>query len=339
MGDGHVAAQPKITFSTNPNARNKALIDGSVRLDGYDFEYVGDKFTPGEMHYRFVQGEFDVAEMSTATLMRAREKGKRFLALPVFFQRGPRQRNIFFREGSLKHPSELKGKKIGAFRYGATAVSWARGFLLDEYDIKTTDVSWFVSGQEVYIANELPVKVERLDPPPPFGQEKPHLSRLVSEGRLAAALVAGDSGYTSLFGGGVLPGVMGQFSGVKPLFDDADEIIRYVKRTEIYPIVHIVTVKEETVARYPDVAAKLIEAFDEANRQAVKYMTPAQAEGYAKEREVLGYDPYACVLTESAKKSIRALNRYQIEQGLVKRELPLESLFVKEAFRKTGVMG
>jgi len=52
-----------------------------------------------------------------------------------------------------------------------------------------------VSGQEVYIGNELPVKVERLDPPPPFGQEKSHLSRLLSEGKLGAALVAGDSGY------------------------------------------------------------------------------------------------------------------------------------------------
>jgi 4,5-dihydroxyphthalate decarboxylase len=329
-----MAAKPKIIFSTNPNARNKALIDGSVQLDGYDFEYVGDKYSPGEMHYRFVQGEFDVAEMSTATLMRAKEKGKRFLALPVFFQRGPRQRNIFYCEGKLKHPSDLKGKQIGAFRYGATAVSWARGYLLDEHGIKTTDVGWYVSGQEVYIANELPVKVERLDPPPPFGQEKPYLARLVSEGKLAAALVAGDSGYPALFGGGVLPSVMGQFPGVKPLFDDTDEILRYVKRTQIYPIIHIVTMKEETAERYRDLPAKLIEAFDEANKLAVKYLTPSQAEGYAKERDVLGYDPYACVLTESAKKSIQALNRYQIEQGLVKKELPLESLFVKEAFRR-----
>ncbi|HUF40344.1 MAG TPA: hypothetical protein VMR20_00200 [Verrucomicrobiae bacterium] len=331
-----MAAKPKITFSTNPNARNKALIDGSIQLDGYDFEYVGDKYTAGEMHYRFVQGEFDVAEMSTATLMRAKEKGKRFLALPVFFQRGPRQRNIFVCDGKIKHPSDLKGKQIGAFRYGATAVSWARGFLLDEYDINTTDVSWFVSGQEVYIANELPVKVERLDPPPPFGQEKPYLAKLVSEGKLAAALVAGDSGYPALFGGGVLPGVMGKFPGVKPLFEDTDEILRYVRRTEIYPIIHIVTIKEETAERYPDLATKLVEAFDEANKLAVKYLTPAQAEGYAKERAVLGYDPHACVLTETAKKSIRALNRYQIEQGLVKSELPLESLFVKEAFEKKG---
>ncbi|HKY08115.1 MAG TPA: hypothetical protein VJQ55_07740, partial [Candidatus Binatia bacterium] len=280
-----------------------------------------------------VQGEFDLAEMSTATLMRVKEKGPRFRALPVFFQRGPRQRNIFFCEGKLQHPRDLKGKQIGCFRYGATAVSWARGFLLEEYDIKTTDAAWFVSGKEVYIGNELPVKVERLDPQPPFGQEKIHLSKLLSEGKLAAAMVAGDSGYTGLFGGGSLPGLMGQYSGVKPMFEDTDEIVRYVKRTQIYPIIHIMAMKEETAERHPDLPAKLIEAFREANRLAPKYFTPKDAEGYAKERDLLGYDPYDCKLTESDKKSIKALNRYQIEHGLVKQEIPMESLFVKEAFR------
>jgi ABC-type nitrate/sulfonate/bicarbonate transport system substrate-binding protein len=88
----------------------------------------------------------------------------------------------------------------------------------------------------------------------------------------------------------------------------------------------------ESAEKYPDLPAKLIEAFREANRQAVNYMKPAAVEGYAKERDVLGYDPYACVLTEADKKSLQALNRYQIEQGLVKKELSLESLFVKEAF-------
>jgi 4,5-dihydroxyphthalate decarboxylase len=327
-----MANKPRITFSTNPNPRNRALIDGLIPVEGYELEYVGDKYTPGEMHQRFVHGEFDIAEMSTATLMRAKEKGKRLAALPIFFQRGPRQRNIFYREGSLKNARELRGKQIGAFRYGATAVSWARGYLLDEHGIQTSDVGWFVSGREVYIANELPVKVERLEPPPPFGQEKAQLAQLVSEGKLAAALVPGDSGYTSLFGGGNLPRTMGTFPGVKPLFDDTEDIVGYVKRTQIYPIIHILAMKEATAEKYPDLAAKVIEAFREANRLAPKYMSPEQVEGYAKERDLLGYDPYAGVLTESDKRSIRALNRYQIEQGLVKTELPLESLFVKEAF-------
>jgi 4,5-dihydroxyphthalate decarboxylase len=208
--------------------------------------------------------------------------------------------------------------------------------LLDEHGIKTTDVEWFVSGKEVFIANDLPVKVERLDPPPPFGQEKPHLAKLLGDGTLGAALVAGDSGYPALFGGGVLPDVMGKVPGVKPLFEDTDEIIRYVKRTQIYPIIHIMTIKEETVEKYPDLTAKLIEGFREANRLAVKYLSPEQAEGYAKERDVLGYDPYAGILTDGDKKSVQALNRYQIEQGLLKTQLALESLFVKEAFTMRG---
>lgn len=323
--------RPRITLGSPPNPRNRALIDGLVAIDGYEIEHIGS-YSPGEFHYRFVQGEYDVAEMSAATFLRTKEKGRRFVALPVFFQRGPRQRNIFYCEGKLKHPGELKGRKIGCFRYGATAVSWARGFLLDEYGLKTADVGWFVSGREVYIGNELPVKVERLDPPPPFGQEKAQLAELVSKGSLGAALVPGDSGFRGIFGGGSVPKEMGKFPGVKPLFDDTDEIVRYVKRTGIYPIIHLMAMKEESAERYPDLPAKLIEAFRQAGKLATKYLSPEEIIGYAKEREVLGEDPYAYVLGETEKRSLRALNRYQIEQGLMKKELSLESLFVREAF-------
>ncbi|MBI4523786.1 MAG: hypothetical protein HY695_08255 [Deltaproteobacteria bacterium] len=323
--------KPRITLGSPPNPRNRALIDGLIQIEGFELEHNGS-YSPGEFHYRFVQGEYDVAEMSTATFLRTKEKGQRFVALPVFFQRGPRQRNIFYCEGRLKHPGELKGKKIGCFRYGATAVSWARGFLLDEYDLKTTDMDWFVSGREVYIGTELPVKVERLEAPPPFGEEKAQLAELVSKEILAAALVPGDSGYLGLFGGGSVPAQMAVYPGVKPLFEDTEEIIGYVKRTGIYPIIHLMTMKEETAERYPDLPAKLIEAFREAGKLADRYFTADEIAGYRKEREVLGEDPYAYVLGETEKRSMRALNRYQIEQGLLKTELPLESLFVREAF-------
>lgn len=323
--------KPRIVLGFPPDPRNRALIDALVTIDGYELDHIGN-YSPGEFHYRFVQGEYDVAEMSTATFLRTKEKDRRFIALPVFFARGPRQRNIFYCEGRLRHPSELKGRKIGCFRYGATAVSWARGFLLDEYGIRTTDVEWFVSGKEVYIGNELPVKVERLDPPPPFGQEKDPLAERVSKGVLGAALVPGDSGFLAIFGGGSVPREMAKFPGVKPLFEDTDEIIRYVKRSRIYPIIHLMTMKEETVERYPDLPSKLIEAFREASKLATKYLSPEEIFGYEKEREVLEEDPYAYVLGETEKRTIQALNRYQIEQGLMKKELPLESLFVREAF-------
>jgi 4,5-dihydroxyphthalate decarboxylase len=321
----------KITMGLPYHPRTRALIDGEIGIDGYDLEITHEP-TPGERHFRFAQGEWDVGEYSAATLLRTREKGLRYLALPIFFERGPRQRNIFYCEGKLKHPSELKGKKIGCFRYGATAVVWARGFLLDEYGLKTTDMSWYVSGREVFIGHDLPVNVERLDPPPPFGQEKSHLSKLLSQGELRAALVAGDPGYPGLFGGGVLPKAMAEFPGVKPLFDDAEDIIRWVREKRIYPIIHLVAMKEEFIEKYPDLPAKLIEAFREARKLAYKHLTPEQIAGHEKEKAALGEDPYAYVLGDTERRTMQALARYQIEQGLIKESPGLESLFVREAF-------
>ena len=173
------SSKPRITLGLPDHPRCRALIDGKLGIEGYELDIDPNFVSSGERHYKFLHGEWDVGECSAASLLRAIERGQQLLALPVFFERGPRQRNIYHCEGRLKHPTELRGKKFGCFRYGATAVVWARGFLLDAYEIKTTDMQWFVSGREVFIEHELPVKVERIDPPPPFGQEKLALSKML----------------------------------------------------------------------------------------------------------------------------------------------------------------
>jgi hypothetical protein len=57
-------------------------------------------------------------------------------------------------------------------------------------------------------------------------------------------------------------------------------------------------------------------------------MDAQEIAGYEKERDALGEDPYAYVLGENERRAMRALNRYQIEQGLMKTELPIDNLFV-----------
>jgi 4,5-dihydroxyphthalate decarboxylase len=321
-------SKPRIALGLPNHPRCRALIDGTLGIEGYELDVDPNFVSAGERHYKFLHGEWDVGECSAASLLRAIEKGQPLLALPVFFERGPRQRNIYHCEGRLMHPTELRGKKFGCFRYGATAVVWARGFLLDAYGIKTTDMQWFVSGREVFIEHELPVKVERIDPPPPFGQEKLALSKMLSEGVLHGAVVPGDSGYLGLFGGGSTPPMMAKYPGVKPLFEDSEEILRYTIQTGINPIMHVVSIRREIAERHPDFPAKLTRAFKEAKQASAPYMDAEEIAGYEKEREALGEDPYAYVIGENEKRTMRALNRYQIEQGLMKRELPIEDLFV-----------
>jgi hypothetical protein len=57
-------------------------------------------------------------------------------------------------------------------------------------------------------------------------------------------------------------------------------------------------------------------------------MDAEEIAGYGKEREVLGEDPYAYVMGENKKRTLAALNRYQIEQGLLKTVLPMDGLFI-----------
>jgi 4,5-dihydroxyphthalate decarboxylase len=173
--------------------------------------------------------------------------------------------------------------------------------------------------------------VERINPPPPFGQEKLQLSKMLSEGALHGAVVPGDSGYLGLFGGGETPPMMAAYPGVKPLFEDSEEIIRYTKQTGINPIMHVLSIRREIVKQYPDFPGKLTRAFMEARDAAIEYMEAEEIAGYAKEREVLGEDPYAYVMGENEKRSLAALNRYQIEQGLMKTMLPMDDLFVGHA--------
>jgi 4,5-dihydroxyphthalate decarboxylase len=322
--------KPKIKLAIPDHPRTRAFIDGNVEIEGYDLEITHEfPGRAGERHYRFVQGEFDVSEFSAATYLRTREQGFRFSALPIFFERGPRQRNIFVREDVIRHPTDLKGGTVGCQHYGATAVVWARGFLLDEYGLKTTDMNWYAFGREIHLGVELPVKVERPDPLPPWGEDREPLAKLVSEGKMQAAIVAGDMRHLGIFGAGILPRIMGQFPGIKPLFEDTEQIIRWIRQKQIYPIMHLIALKQEILEQHPELPVKIMGAFRAAKNRSVRYMSPYLIALLEKEKEILGADPYAYELGEIEKRTLQALMRYQIEQGLMRKELPVESLFVE----------
>jgi 4,5-dihydroxyphthalate decarboxylase len=151
---------------------------------------------------------------------------------------------------------------------------------------------------------------------------------MLSEGILHGALVPGDSGYLGLFGGGETPKMMSAYPGVKPLFDNADEIISHTKKTGINPIIHILAMKSEIAEKYPDFPSKLTRAFKRARALASDYMAPDEIEGYRKEADVLGEDPYAYTMGPAERRTLQALNRYQLEQGLMREELPVDDIVI-----------
>ena len=87
--------KPRITLGLPDHPRCQAIIDGTVGIDGYELAVDPHFVSSGERHYKYLHGEWDVGEVSAASLLRAIEKGQPLVAIPVFFERGPRQRNIY----------------------------------------------------------------------------------------------------------------------------------------------------------------------------------------------------------------------------------------------------
>jgi hypothetical protein len=90
------SGKPRITLGLPDHPRCRALIDGKVGIEGYELDIDPNFVSSGERHYKYLHGEWDVGECSAASLLRAIEKGQQLLAIPVFFERGPRQRNIYY---------------------------------------------------------------------------------------------------------------------------------------------------------------------------------------------------------------------------------------------------
>ena len=124
----------------------------------------------------------------------------------------------------------------------------------------------------------------------------------------------------------------------------ADEAA-YFKKTGIYPIMHVVGIKKEIVDKYPWVPVNLYRAFEQSKAAAMKRMeNPRVApivwyrEAWEEQEEVFKSDPWEYGLTERNVHNLETLVGYSHEQGMIKRKIPLEELFldVSQGRRRGG---
>ena len=138
-----------LTVACGNYDRTFALQTGVVQAEGIRINYV--PLEAEEIFWRMGHHqEFDVSEMSLSNHVTMISRGASpFVAIPVFPSRFFRHSCVFINTDSgIKSPADFKGKKIGAPEYSITAAVWIRGFLNDDYGVKTSDMQWFTGGQE-----------------------------------------------------------------------------------------------------------------------------------------------------------------------------------------------
>lgn len=234
---------------------NEALKDGSVAPQGFelDFEEVPvlvDAFR------RMVRGqEFDVCEMAFTTYLCAKAHGKPLTALPVFLVRGFHHSAIVCNTDSgILRPKDLEGRSVGVNRgYTVTTGVWARGILQEQYGVDLGRITWVLSGDEHVAEYRAPDNVVHME----RGRS---LEEMVATGELPAAV-----------------GIGVDHPNVEPLIPEADEAaIDALRRRGLYPINHLVVVRDELLDAYPELAPNVFAAFAEAKNRYVARLRHAE---------------------------------------------------------------
>jgi 4,5-dihydroxyphthalate decarboxylase len=310
----------QLTLACGDYEITKALSDGTVKPDGIELTVL-TSMDSTTRHWRFLRNrDFDAAEVSGSSYLIARDQGLPFRAIPVFLHRRFRHGFVFINTSKgIKKPADLIGRRIGLKQFQSTAINWLRGILEHEYGVPHKSIEW---------VTELDESIE-FTPAPGL-----KISKLPNDRSVEQALVEGE--VDACIHPDLIKPIRTKDPRVARLFPDYKaEEIAYYKKTGIFPIMHVLGLRQELVERHPWIAINLYQAFNEAKAIAMKRMENPRIvplgwyrEAWEEQEAILGKDPWVYGLTDQNRKTLETLVGYSHEQGLIKRRMPLDELFL-----------
>ena len=253
---------------------------------------------------------FAACEMSLANYVVMRDRGARWLtALPIFPFRAFRHGAIYVRADSgLSRLSDVLGLRMGVPDYGMTAAVWVRGILKSEYGVSWDSLRWYSRASRIPLPAAL--QVDRLSHPLGVALENHEIDAAVSTTKL-----------------------VGTTNPLRRLLSDPATVEReYFGKTGIFPIMHVVVVKQDALDRHPDIATGLFSAYVSSKRSALQRRLSRALHpwGYLHWETVdehFGGDPLPHGLSALNRRAITVFLEFLRDQRLIN-DLPhLESLF------------
>ena len=310
------------------------LFDGRVAIGGVDATLDTAPLV-SDLFQRMAQGELDISEFGLTYFLRTFDlEDSPFLALPIFPNRNFRHSALFVNTDSgIERPQDLAGKTVGEFAlWGHDPGVWMKGILAEDYGVTPDQMSWVIGGTD----HPIPA-FDWIPQPVPDGVNVRHAE---DNQTLSAMLEMGE--IDALLSVDVPQGLIdGSAKKIGRLFPDYERVERdYYRRTGIFPMMHVVAIRRELAAE-PGLVESVYRAFSQAKeivqdqyragaaKQHMAVVTPWFSELFAENLALLGEDwwPYGLAAN---RKAVDTFLRYHHEQGLSKRLLTSDDIFVPE---------
>ncbi|MGH7873737.1 MAG: ABC transporter substrate-binding protein [Candidatus Binatia bacterium] len=313
-------ANLRLTLSCGDYDRTRPLIDREIPTPGLNLEVI--PLPSSERHRRFVRTlEFDVCELQIAQYLGLKSRGAPITAIPVFPHRRFNHSCVMVRADSdIVRPQDLRGRRVGVHGHFNPIALWIRGLLQHEFDLPPSEIHWVADGPEDMPGWSPPswLKIERA----PAGRK---MQESLKAGEIDAQILS-DSGADAAT---MNPAVRRLWSNYRKVEID------YFRRTGIFPIRHLMVVKDEVLERHPDVASDLVRVFEDAKQHAYKYWSDHRRSSLAwfgaeqeEERALFGSDPWPYSVGKN-RIALETLLDYAYEQGLTERRLDIEEIFAR----------
>lgn len=249
----------KLKLALDRYDRHFPFFDGTVPVpDGIALEVlqVGESQNfrdGGQRHERMYHHlEFDACEFGLSPYVMLTGKGEEapFIALPAFPRRLFSQSQVFVRADSdITAPAHLAGRRVALRSFHTTLSVLFKGDLKTHYGVPWEDVVWCPSKPEMLEFGHKPgVRIEPLAPGTDLGEA------LISGAVDAVVVPHGPKSMQSAD------------SPVRRMFaDPAAEEARYYRKTGFFPIMHIMVIRRDLIARNPALAESVLAMYRAAD--------------------------------------------------------------------------
>ncbi|KAB1197135.1 MULTISPECIES: 4,5-dihydroxyphthalate decarboxylase [Haloferax] len=319
----------------------RPLWDGVVEPEGTNLHVV-DYHNPERFERMVRHGEFDACELSLGSYLSsvAADREYPFTAIPVFPYRKFRHSFIFRRTDDDFGLADLEGKDVGLVHWQTTTGIWQRGTVAEHYGVDLASVTWHtVKPESDIVPVDIPNRfdVVRHDR---SGRASAALGELLVEGELDAVFVPTPI-HRPLTGGDsdrrAQDGPSFDHTKIERVLDDSQAVEEgYYRETGIFPPMHTVVVSDDLLERYPWVANKLYEAFEESLEQCLgrlskpRWFPLAWANQHVeRQHDIMGENPWEYGLTDENRRALSTLQSYAVDHGIVSEPRDLEDLFVE----------
>ena len=325
-----MASKLNLSLIVAKNPRSEPIINGEFEPDGIDLTVTVAH--PSEIFWRQLHfAEFDVSEMSMASLFIARSHGNNdWVGLPIFTTRVFFQNMILVRkDAGIERPEDLKGKRIGVPEYQQTAAVWSRGILMNEFGFKPEENEWWMERTEQVSHGG----ATGFQPPPGV-----KLNRIPPETNIGTMMLAKELDATLLYI--TDPNLVDRaridlynHPDMRRLFPDPlAEGHRFYNKTGIFPINHGMVVRRSLLEQHPWIALNLFRTFLAAKNSAAA-KAKELAEPYFitgalphEARAGLATDPFPYGV-QGNRKVLETIASYLHQQGLTPSQVPLDDVF------------